>query len=635
MDKKLFSVTLIRKGNIVSQKRIDPENKVDPLENLKKIAEKTYSSEFICFDTEKYGSTIIVQDDTTLCTHYYNRKTGEQVGEVLYDNGKIKRAWIEEKTGNYIINREETFLQSGRPEKRRLLIYVQKNYLELIHFSFEKYKDGYLDLFATSINDPAISSGDGDYVRYLYRNGKVLTKEIFKGNEFRYKHLSNFESAKRVPIPVLYCVQGDLAIRYTTEYSCIRKETDFKRSGMPCMIIESRLDTENFVDINSAHVDYIPLYEQGDILNDSTCKIATQYNNFQKTATETKSQPNNNDTIEYDINANEIEDFLNKLDAKEENFYRIKIHGTLYLSDYKDCISIFSNTLDNPKVFIVLDMSDCKIINPEYLYFENCPSLRNVTFPNGFSYLKQDSILNCPNLYNVTLPKSIEQVDAGAFDGCRLFRFFLNAPVSYTSLIYSSLKKQCRNAYSNNSIYPDRFTPTDKPQFNNFGFIELPKTFINGVVVTPYATDFQKDIGLSPYELKSLLTEQCWLVGNNLTTLNYATTAKSSGITPFTGADAIKELMNRKQIAERYSNLLINEVPIVPYNWRTKYVQNGIPKDTYLNQLYSNLLNKTRSSQTMYFSFYDKEIQKLLIEIAENSFYQSAMWYLKKAELLY
>ena len=48
MDKKLFSVTLIRKGNIVSQKRIDPENKVDPLENLKKIAEKlTLPSSFV------------------------------------------------------------------------------------------------------------------------------------------------------------------------------------------------------------------------------------------------------------------------------------------------------------------------------------------------------------------------------------------------------------------------------------------------------------------------------------------------------------------------------------------------------------------------------------------------------------
>ena len=203
-----FTVTLKRDGQIVSQKKGNSATKTFPIDEHKKLTTEPNAPNFIKFDVQKYGTAKIVRDDTISSVQYYNKKTVELVGEVVYENGNVKSAWIEEQLGKYIIKREESFLQSGKPEKKRLLIYTRGyNFNNLVHFSFEKYKNVDLDFFATSIDDPAISNGEGDYVRYLYFNRNVKTKEVFKGNDFRYKFLSDYESAKKVPKPALYCVQ--------------------------------------------------------------------------------------------------------------------------------------------------------------------------------------------------------------------------------------------------------------------------------------------------------------------------------------------------------------------------------------------------------------------------------------------
>ena len=637
-----FIVKLNRNGRTISQKLVDSTNKVSLTEELKKSANEPYSSDFIKFDTEKYGSTKIVYSDTVLHVLYYDKNTSEQVGEVIYEKGKVRNAWIEEQINDYIIKREESFLHSGKPEKKRLLIYTQGyNFPNLVHFCYEKYKDGNIDLFATSISDPSISSGEGDYVRYLYLNGKAKTKEIFKGKSFRYKFLSNYESERWVPRPALYCVQGNLAARYTIDYSDIRKETDFKRTDMPCMIIDSRLDTEKFVDLHSAQASYIPLYEQSEIFNESICKIQLQHESFQIPAVPPKEKETND--IIYDVDASQLDGFLRDLELKEDVFQSIRIHGSLSLINDSDCDNLFTQYLSNPKAIVEIDMSDCRVENSKYLHFHNCPALYSLSFPKEFNRLRRTTISECQNLHYIVLPESVVAVDTGAFYGCSSTkRFFLYPTITFNSLLYNT-KILAENHHieicSEQGIYRDGPESLRRSKFDGVGYISLPRSFVNGAAISKYAKEFQDEIGLNPYELKLLLQEEYCIIGKDLVTFDYYRQSISSTSPPLTGTDAVIELMRRKNIEEKYSTVIVDKIPVPAYIWRSKYISNGYPVDTQLNQLYKELLSakdhyRLAHSMAVLNESHRKKIQSILFSIAQNRIYQSAMWYLRKTHTL-
>ena len=634
-----FTVTLKRNDRVVSQKFADGTNKINPIEEMKKMAAEPYSSDFIKFDIEKYGISNIVCDDAVLCSRYYDKDTTEQIGEVLYENGKIKKVWIEERINDYIVKREESFLQSGKQEKKRLLIYTEGyNYKNLIGFCYEKYKDGVIDLFATSISDPSISNGEGDYIRYLYFNGKVKVKEVFKGKEFRYKHLSTFESERRVPVPALYCVQGNLVARYTMEYANICKETGFERTDMPCMIIDSRLDTEKFVNIHSAQVDFVPLCGQSEIFDAHIGKIQRQHDIFLYSFIKVQEKTSND--IIYDVDASQLECFLRNIEFKEGVLQSVRIHGKLTLVDDDDCENLFTQNLANPKAIVKIDMSDCWVENPKLLRFHNCPSLYSLSFPKGFNCLKRKTISDCQNLNYIVLPDSVVSVDTGSFYGCcNTKRFFLYPAITFNSLIYSSrflAENHCIE--SEYGVYHDVRDSFRRSLFDGVGYISLPRPFINGVVVSKFAKEFQTDIGLNPYELKTLLQEECCIVGKDVVTFDYYWQSVSATNTPLTGADAVIELMRRKNIDKKYSNIIIDKIPVPAYIWRSKYISNDCPVDTSLNQLYTDLLSLDNHYRSPFdiriVEVYRKRIQSNLLHIAQDHIYQSAMWYLRKTHTL-
>ena len=97
--------------------------------------------------------------------------------------------------------------------------------------------------------------------------------------------------------------------------------------------------------------------------------------------------------------------------------------------------------------------------------------------------------------------------------------------------------------------------------------------------------------------------------------------------------------MRRKNIEEKYSTVIVDKIPVPTYIWRSKYISNGYPVDTQLNQLYKELLSAKERYQLAHdmavlAESHRKKIQSILFSIAQNRLYQSAMWYLRKTHTL-
>lgn len=74
-------------------------------------------------------------------------------------------------------------------------------------------KDGQMEFCATNINDSSISNHEGDFVLYIYENGRLFSKEIYAGKDYRFGSLGR---GGFYP-PVITSTGGTLNVRYVSE----------------------------------------------------------------------------------------------------------------------------------------------------------------------------------------------------------------------------------------------------------------------------------------------------------------------------------------------------------------------------------------------------------------------------------
>jgi hypothetical protein len=164
-------------------------------------------------------------------------------------NNSVVAASNSEPYGGTFIHRSESFLNSGFLKQRMLRIYTKRRFrAELTHFCYELYnKDGQMEFCATNISDSSISIQEGDFVRYIYENGKIYSKEVYAGKEYRFERIGN---GGFYP-PVLTCVGGELNARYVRKNDHFIRESGFQRTNNPLMIIGNKYGAGTFVDLNS------------------------------------------------------------------------------------------------------------------------------------------------------------------------------------------------------------------------------------------------------------------------------------------------------------------------------------------------------------------------------------------------
>lgn len=271
-----MNATLTRNGVPVS-KRNESSTAGTPFEKNYLHSENEYPpyiSDFINFDIDSLELSNNHIDGDDVHVQYFDKQTSQLTGEIVYRKKKIKWVWIEERRGGYIVKREERYSQSGKLDNRRLLVSIQRRYnRELVNFCYEKYKNDFLDLFATSISDHDISCKKADFVRYLFGNGKIVSKETFSGKDLRFKRLSSI-----VPIPVIHCAKGELVSRYTAlSNGAIQVERDFEKPDKPYVIIENRSDSWDYICRWRSTITPLPIDNP---LDDLYCNIRSQYDYF-------------------------------------------------------------------------------------------------------------------------------------------------------------------------------------------------------------------------------------------------------------------------------------------------------------------------------------------------------------------
>lgn len=114
-----------------------------------------------------------------------------------------------------------------------------------------------MEFCTTNINDPSISNQEGDFVRYIYNNGMLYSKEVYSGVTYKFGSLGNrgfslnendegeYEcvlfSNKNVYPPVITSNGGNLNARYIREINHLVKETGFKRTEKPLLIVSKKM----------------------------------------------------------------------------------------------------------------------------------------------------------------------------------------------------------------------------------------------------------------------------------------------------------------------------------------------------------------------------------------------------------
>ena len=205
------------------------------------------------------------------CVKFY--KNLSEVGQVFLLNNRVTIASNSERYGDVYIHRSENFLNSGFLKSRMLRVYTKGRFRsELTHFSYELYnKDGQMEFCTTNINDSSISNHEGDYVRYIYENGKLYSKEVYAGKEYKFGKLGN---SGFYP-PVITSIGGTLNVRYVGENGHLVKETGFRRTENPLMIVGNKNGAGTFVYLNGGSVNRC-VVDDWSILNDTTCRVHMQ-----------------------------------------------------------------------------------------------------------------------------------------------------------------------------------------------------------------------------------------------------------------------------------------------------------------------------------------------------------------------
>lgn len=591
-----------------------------------KLTQEPYKSEFIQFDPE-CNHTLVFDSESNYSVIYSKKSSSTEIGRVRISNNKIYEVSCNETIDNFSIKRLECYLKSGQLNKRRLLIYQNDR---LIHFCFEIYKNNLLDFCATSINDKSISNGTGNYVRYIYNNGKICHKEIFSGTNYKY----DFLGYNHMP-PVIYSIGGNLEIRYTQDWNSIRKATNFTRFNDFPVIVSSKNGLEKIVDlynVTSTHEQKSDLYE---IMDDSACRVHWQEKLFKKHIESIKQKndlKNSNLFIEYNINAEKLEETLCSLERGTNKTYHIVVHGH---SGYYNLNRIFNNYLKEDDLHVNIDLSDCDSEEIGSINFQNCTALRWLALPSNMCGSIYRIFDNCPNLGYIKIPENISHVERGIFDKCRDFCFSIGVrKFRPECLIYSDEQLKIASDFeieSNGDLYNTTSLIYKDHPFDYLGYISLPKPYINGLILTDCGEDFRKCTNTNIYELNSLLKERLHLAENIFISKDHSSEFHNS----ITGFDAILKLKNNNNnLNFIWDKIVIDTVPVISYAWRTRYYENSILQNPYINILYEKLLNKIdyrcRNSYlpSSLLKNTDLEIQSILNELACNYTYKIAMWYL-------
>jgi hypothetical protein len=289
--KKMFKVTLKRDGKDISSNQNNVVEKTDQTSSLglptqmlnrnafvdiaQVLLRTPYKSEFV-----QFGSNCRAELDSTPgrkdCVRYYNALS-EEIGQVYLQNNRVVATSNSEQYGYTYIHRSENFLNSGFLKSRMLRVYTKGRFRsELTHFCYELYnKDGQMEFCTTNINDPSISNHEGDFVRYIYENGKLYSKEVYAGKEYKFGKLGNNSFYP----PVITSIGGNLNVRYVCENGHLVKETGFQRTENPLMIIGNKNGAETFVYLNGGSVNRC-IVDDMSVLNDTMCRVHMQENLF-------------------------------------------------------------------------------------------------------------------------------------------------------------------------------------------------------------------------------------------------------------------------------------------------------------------------------------------------------------------
>lgn len=496
-----FRISLKRDGKIVSTnndllKRNESERET-PFEDI-------YQAEFTKITS--CADITIIHDYPKKEIYFTPKNSLTLLAKTILEDEKILRREYVETIGNYVFFHKEEFSKKQVVRKRLLLIYPKNGTKDNpTHFCYESYnKFGVIDFCATNIKDPSISNCQENYIRYIYDNGNVVSKEIYSGSEFYYRHLTNAP-------PSLYCRQGNLIERYIYSSKTLYHEINFKRtdtSKYPVMIISDKNDITKFVNLSSANTSVVDSAVHGTIFEDLKCRIHYQKKFFEESV------------------QNEIHDSSNQPEP----------------------LQIIPK--DVPNDFLTYD----------------CAALQAKAF------------------YKIAQPEKLSNLN------------------------------WCRTLPNSMDLW---------------GYIPLPQTYVNGLIVTEFATEFRNDVKRNAYELQCLMDGSACLFNNQLYRLGKYDCQEGYK----TGTDAIYELLKQNNVEEKYKNIFIDKVPLIPNKWRTKSQENA----TNINLVYEKLLSdihcrenlQEMGSPRFMLSQYDNRIQKRLIELSNNSLYKDAMRYQK------
>ncbi len=587
-----------------------------------------------CERTYVYGlnnKTIII---------YTKKNSTTKIGETILENDKILRREAEETKDKYIIYRKEEYSKKQVLRTRLLLIYPKggerKRPERFCYESYDRY--GKINFCATNIDDSSISAGHGDYVRYIYKDGMVYSKEVHSAKSYVYGHLSNRP-------PALYSKGGNLETRFVYTSQGLKKETGFKRTDVnqkPVMIISDRDDVAKFVDLLSAESTDIAVNEKCAIFSDSSCRVEQQEILFEEILKINKNKKENisnqgNGCVIVDVQVDQLEELLKNLEP--EKSYEIRVHGRLHLNCGEDCTSLFSKNLNKTYLKIILDLENCDVDGVEFLHFKNCISLYVLILPKNISRINELIFKNCSNLFRIELSSKIESIQSRAFDDCPKIDFAIipRDNITFNDLVYNSElldEKSFFNATNVSHLYPS-YNDSNYCSFNYFGVIQLPKLFVNGVVASEYAKDLADDVNRNIYELKYLLEGSAFLENNNLWECEN-NLYSDLGVT---GVDAIKEFLQQNKVEEKYKDVFVDKIPLIPYNWRAKFRRDGNLLNPDVNVIYERLIGSIKARESLrqlhcpsfMLQTEDNRIQSILIKLANNSYYKNAMWFLKKS----
>ncbi len=256
-----------------------------------------YQSEYIRIDSN--CSAKLEQIPGKMDRVQYLNADFKEVGKVYIQNNRVFAAQNVQQYENSFIRRSESFFNSGALKERMFRVYSGDRFRKyLTHFCYELYnKDGQMEFCTTNINDPSILNQEGDFVRYIYNNGMLYSKEVYSGGDYKFGSLGNrnfslsendedeyeygSSSNKNVYPPVITSNGGNLNARYIRGINHLVKETGFRRTEKPLLIVSNKNGAEAFVYLNSTRISRF-IVDDLSILDDTMCRVCWQEKLFKR-----------------------------------------------------------------------------------------------------------------------------------------------------------------------------------------------------------------------------------------------------------------------------------------------------------------------------------------------------------------